>query len=75
MNDPTVELFNAGKRVLAYPKHTKSLRLFSYIPYIPAIALQMANQMQTGMEKWRIDDRPKDSISRTETVGDLFVGK
>ena len=26
--DPTVEHFNAGKRVLRYLKHTKSLRLF-----------------------------------------------
>ena len=29
MNDPTVEHFNAGKRVLRYLQHTKSLRLFS----------------------------------------------
>ena len=28
MNDPTVEHFNAGKRVLRYLQHTKSLRLF-----------------------------------------------
>ena len=28
MNDPTVERFNAGKRVLRYLQHTKSLRLF-----------------------------------------------
>ena len=29
MNDPTVEHFNADKRVLRYLQHTKSLRLFS----------------------------------------------
>ena len=28
MNEPTVEHFNAGKRVLRYPQHTKSLKLF-----------------------------------------------
>ena len=28
MNDPTVHHFNAGKRVLRYLQHTKSLRLF-----------------------------------------------
>ena len=28
MNDPPVEHFNAGKRVLRYLQHTKSLRLF-----------------------------------------------
>ena len=28
MNDPTVEHFNAGKRVLRYLQHNKSLRLF-----------------------------------------------
>ena len=28
MNDPTVDHFNAGKRLLRYLQHTKSLRLF-----------------------------------------------
>ena len=34
MNDPTVVHFNAGKRVLRYLQHTKSLRLFSHQPAI-----------------------------------------
>ena len=44
MNDPTVEDFNSGKRVLRYLQNTKSLRLFSYQP---ATVLYLAKQVQT----------------------------